>query len=92
MDLTELRSQIDAIDDQMVSLFCQRMDVAAQIAEYKKEHGLPILVPVREQEKLNSVAAKAGPEMEEYTRSLYVEIMKLSREYQTHKNADSEVK
>ena len=85
MELSELRKEIDAIDDQLVSLFCQRMEVAAGIAEYKQQHGLPILVPVREQEKLDSVAAKAGLEMAEYARSLYVELMKLSREYQTHK-------
>ena len=92
MDLTELRKEIDAIDDQLVSLFCQRMEIASRIAEYKKVNGLPILVPAREQEKLEAVACKAGPEMDPYIRSLYVEIMKLSREYQTHKNADSEVK
>ena len=42
MDITELRNQIDGIDDQLVALFGQRMAVAAQIAEYKKENNLPI--------------------------------------------------
>ena len=37
MDLKELRGQIDEIDDQLVKLFCQRMDIAAQVAQYKKE-------------------------------------------------------
>ena len=44
MDLKELRGQIDEIDDQLVSLFCRRMDIAAQVADYKKANGLPILV------------------------------------------------
>ena len=39
MDLTQLRGQFDAIDDGLIRLFCQRMEVAAQIADYKKEHG-----------------------------------------------------
>ena len=35
MDLTQLRDRIDAIDDELIRLFCQRMEVAAQIADYK---------------------------------------------------------
>ena len=35
MDLTELRQKIDAIDDQLVALFGERMEVAEKIAEYK---------------------------------------------------------
>lgn len=83
MDLTQLRGQIDAIDDELIRLFCRRMDVAAQIADYKKEHGLPILVPAREAEKLLDVAEKAGPEMADYTKELYTTLFRLSREYQS---------
>ena len=82
MDIQELRSQIDGIDDQLVKLFCQRMDVAAQIAAYKREHNLPILVPSREREKLMDAAEKAGPEMANYTRVLYSMLFELSRSYQ----------
>ena len=83
MDLKELRQEIDVIDDQLVRLFAQRMDVAARIADYKKENNLPILVPAREREKLLDVAAKAGPEMADYTRVLYSMLFELSRSYQT---------
>lgn len=82
MDLTQLRSQIDNIDDQLVKLFCQRMDVSAKIAEYKKENHFPIHVPAREQEKLTDIAQKAGPEMADYIQELYVMIFALSRSYQ----------
>ena len=68
MDINTLRGQIDQIDDQLVKLFTQRMDVAAQIADYKKENNLPIHVPAREREKLADVAEKAGLEMANYTR------------------------
>ena len=40
MDISELRGKIDAIDDQLVQLFAQRMDVAARIADFKKENKL----------------------------------------------------
>ena len=88
MDLNELRSEIDSIDDQLVKLFGQRMEVAAQIADYKKANNLPILMPVREREKLQDVAEKAGPEMANYTRVLYSMLFELSRSYQSKRNGE----
>ena len=86
MDLKELRAQIDEIDDALVKLFCQRMDIAAQVADYKKKNDLPIFVPAREREKLQDVSQKAGPEMAAYTRTLYSMLFELSRSYQKKRN------
>ena len=86
MDIKELRGQIDEIDEQLVKLFCQRMDVAAKVADYKREHNLPILVPAREREILADVAEKAGVEMGNYTRVLYSMLFELSRSYQSKRN------
>ena len=86
MDLQDLRKEIDSIDDELVRLFGQRMEIAAKIADYKKENGLPILVPAREREKLADVAKKAGPEMSNYTRVLYSMLFELSRSYQGKRN------
>ena len=36
MSLQDYRKEIDAIDDELVRLFGQRMEVAAKIADYKK--------------------------------------------------------
>ena len=83
MDIQDMRKEIDAIDDQLVQLFTQRMDVAARIANYKKAESLPIFVPAREREKLADVAQKAGPEMANYTRVLYSMLFELSRSYQS---------
>lgn len=83
MDLAELRQEIDKIDDSLVSLFGARMDIAAKIAEVKKQTGAPIFVPAREREKLQEVAKKAGPEMANYTRVLYSMLFELSRSYQS---------
>jgi len=88
MDIEELRQEIDKIDDQLVNLFGQRMDIAAQIADYKKEHQLPIFVPSREREKLADVAQKAGPKMANYTRVLYSMLFELSRSYQSKRSAE----
>ena len=89
MDLSQLRSQIDNIDDQLISLFGQRMEIAAQIADYKKQNNLPIYVPSREREKLLDVSQKAGTEMANYTRVLYSMIFELSRSYQSKCNLES---
>ena len=89
MDITDLRGQIDQIDDQIVKLFAQRMDVAAQIADYKKANNMPIHVPSREREKLMDVADKAGPLMANYTRVLYSMLFELSRSYQSKRNTKS---
>ena len=88
MDLKDLRTEIDAIDDQLVKLFTQRMEVSAQIADYKKEKSLPIFVPAREREKLADVAEKAGPDMANYTRVLYSMLFELSRGYQSKLTGD----
>ena len=45
MNLEELRTEIDAIDDTLVNAFAQRMDVVARVSQAKKEQGLPTLDP-----------------------------------------------
>ncbi len=89
MELKELREKIDEIDAELVRLFTDRMDVAAQIADYKKEHNLPIYVPAREREVLQEVGEKAGPEMANYTRVLYSMMFELSRSYQKKRNTEA---
>ena len=33
MDLSEIRQQIDEIDQELVELFCRRMSLSAQVAD-----------------------------------------------------------
>ncbi len=82
MELTQLRQQIDSIDEELVRLFKQRMWVSGQIAQYKKQHNLPVYVPEREQEKLDTLQMRVMPQMQPYLRSLYERIFELSRQYQ----------
>ena len=86
MDLNELRGQIDGIDNELVQLFCRRMEVAEQIAEYKRQNDLPILAPAREREKLRDISQKAGSDMANYARVLYSMIFELSRSHQSKCN------
>ena len=82
MELSDYRKQIDQIDEQITRLFAERMQVSAQIGSYKKEHGLPVLDPGRERQKLLEVAEKSPKELQEYAVSLYSLLFELSRSYQ----------
>ena len=88
MEINELRGKIDAIDTELVKLFTERMSIAAQVADYKKERNLPIYVPAREREILQTVANQAGPEMAKYTRVLYSMLFELSRSYQQKRSTE----
>ena len=82
MDLSEYRTRIDEIDRELLRLFSERMDVAAGIAAYKKEHGLAVLDPARERAKLLQVAEQTPQALQEYAVSLYSLLFELSRSYQ----------
>ena len=86
MELKAYRKEIDRIDDEIVRLFQERMDVAAKIAEYKKEQGMAILQPAREREKLAEVSEKSREDMQSYMRVLYSLLFELSRTYQERGN------
>ena len=88
MDLNDIRTQIDAVDEELVRLFVKRMGLSAQVADYKKANNMPIYVPAREREILQDVAQKAGPEMANYTRVLYSMLFELSRSYQSKRTSE----
>ena len=82
MELQDYRKKIDEIDAQLTALFTERMQTAAQIAAYKKEHGLSVLDAGRERQKLSEIAKLVPEEFEDATLSLYSLIFELSRGYQ----------
>ena len=82
MSLDELRKQIDRTDQMLLTSFVTRMRISANIAEYKKKNGLPVLDEKREQEKLEEIRKLSPDDMEESCVMLYNKIMELSRERQ----------
>ena len=82
MTIDDLRREIDAIDDQLLSLFEQRMAVVNQIAQYKKENSLPVQDTAREQEILSRLSKKAPPELAECVKMLFSSLFEMSRNYQ----------
>ena len=91
MSLSELRERIDRIDERITALFCERMGVSLEIAEYKRTHGIAVCDPERERMLLDRLEAASDAEMRRYTRALYERIIALSREYQ-HSIIDEEEK
>ena len=51
-ELTALRQQIDETDDELWALMSRRLDIARQIGDYKRRHGLPVLQQARYEEIL----------------------------------------
>ncbi len=84
MELSEIRRKIDALDDTLVRTFLERMQVCADVAAYKKEHGMPVLDAARERSKLAGLLTDCPEEMQPYLSALYTEIFALSRSYQNH--------
>jgi chorismate mutase/prephenate dehydratase len=82
MDIKKSRAEIDTINRELVALFCRRMDVAAEIAKYKAENGLDVHDESREREILDEVARLSDDKYRDYTKEFFVEIMRMSREYQ----------
>jgi monofunctional chorismate mutase len=82
MNLHDYRQRIDKVDDEILRLFKERMDIARQIAGYKKAHGLATLDASRENEKLAQISEKAGDDMRSYSIKLFQLLLELSRAYQ----------
>lgn len=80
-ELSEIRKDIDRIDNELIRLFKERMDCSKDVAYYKKANGTPVLNLQREIEILDSVEEKGG-EYGAHARLLYSNIMELSRSLQ----------
>ena len=79
MTIQELRKNIDRIDQQIVQLYCERMETARQIGAYKRENHLPVRDTERERELLNRLAQQAGDQYEQGIRALYQQMLDHSR-------------
>ena len=89
MNLEECRKEIDIIDKELVALFVKRMNMAKEVAEYKKATGKAVYDAERERKLLEKVEESAGEEFGDYTRRLYSSILELSRNYQSKSLAKS---
>lgn len=86
--LQKSREEINEIDKKMAELFCRRMEAVSNIADYKKEHGMPIFDATREEEVIRKNSALVE---DEALRSYYVSFLRsnmvISRNYQSMLNS-----
>ncbi len=88
--LEEYRAEIDRLDGEICALYEQRMRAVENIARYKKEHGLPVLQPGREEVVLQKAeAAVADPSLRPGVRRLFESLMEVSRDWQEQAGAGS---
>ena len=75
-DLSDLRQQIDSIDQQLLSLVNQRARVAEQVGEVKKREGTPFFRPDRVAQVIQKIeAANPGPLSATHVSAIWREIM-----------------
>lgn len=91
MDLSQIRDEIDQVDQKIVELFQKRMELAGEVAASKRESGKAIYDRQREAEKLERLAALADSEFNRHSiEELFLQIMSISRRYQYHILGDRE--
>ena len=82
-DLNETRSKIEEIDREIAGLFERRMELSKSVADYKKEHALPVKDAARESALIDKNRGYIkNPEILEYYVRLQKNIMSLSCDYQ----------
>ena len=76
VNLTDLRIQIDAIDQELLVLLNRRAQVAEKVGEVKKREGTPFLRPDRVAKVIEQIQqANQGPLKNEHVAAVWREIM-----------------
>lgn len=81
--LASLRSEIDRLDKELVTVLNRRAEIAAQIGQIKEKQGLEVWSPAREEEVLaRALENHAGPLPIDTLRLIFRELMSGSRSLQ----------
>jgi chorismate mutase/prephenate dehydratase len=79
-NLSELRVEIDAIDQQLLQVLNQRAALANEVGEIKRAEGSPVFRPEREAQVIQTLqAANKGPLKDANVATLWREIMSACR-------------
>ena len=83
MDINELRKRLDAIDDEIVKLYLERMSVVRDVGECKKSTGKSIADPSREKDILLRIMRTVPDELKNYVEQLFNTVFSTSKAYQS---------
>ncbi|MCL2437868.1 MAG: chorismate mutase [Coriobacteriia bacterium] len=78
-----LRQEIDQVDNQIRGLFLQRMKTVQQVAEVKRDAGIPVLHSGREEEVLKRLTSGLTVQQEQEVKALYQKLFEISRKRQS---------
>ena len=82
-ELRELRKKIDEVDKELLALLLKRLELVDQVADVKKANNLPVFVPGREDEILDT--ANVDGKYASFVRDLFTSILDVSKRYQVEK-------
>ena len=83
MDLTEIRTKLDVIDDEIAVLYGERMKLIEKVSETKKQSGKAVNDPDREKKILLRVTDKVDEDKQVYLKRVFETIFETSKAYQT---------
>ena len=79
MDLADIRTRIDEIDNGILSLFAERMELAADVAASKRATGKAVFDPARERDKLYRLVTAAPDAIKPEVASLFSLLMSMNK-------------
>ena len=83
MDISDWRKKIDKLDRQLVQLLSQRAQAAHEIGKLKRDAGMPIYEPDREQAVFSNVRkVNQGPLPDRDLLRIYERVMDIMRQIQ----------
>lgn len=90
-ELSSLRSEIEALDRQLIALIAQRVRAARAVGRAKRAHGLSILDPAREAAVVRRAVELARAEQlaEEDVREIFWHLIGLSRRAQLEGHSEA---
>jgi cyclohexadieny/prephenate dehydrogenase len=89
IQLSNIRKEIDHVDETISSLISVRLDLVRKIADIKRDLGLPTLDGDREKKVLEHVLGNASDSASAHAIStIYEALLRLSKEYQRDRRTD----
>lgn len=82
-DLTEIREEINSLDDELLSLIIKRLDLSKEVAAYKKANHLPITDRTREEWILEDITKEKSTDLIAPLRETYETLFRVSRRRQS---------
>ena len=93
-DLEKSRNNIDSVDFQIVELLARRQTEVDKVLQFKKEHGLPVSHPAREEDMISRRRNLGGERNldPDYIEELFRTILRQSRVEQTESKSEKGIK